>query len=384
MKALHFGAGNIGRGFIGLLLHESGYDITFVDVNDRVINALNNQKEYTVHYADDTNSKTLVTRVGGINSKDHPELVGEAIRDTDVITTAVGPNILPLIAKTIADGLTLRFESNTSSPLTIMACENMIGATDSLIEAIRSHLDQVSLAAFEKNVYFANTAVDRIVPDQHYQDPLTVEVEPFFEWVIETRHLSKDLPHIEKAKYVESLKPYIERKLFTVNTGHAIVAYLGFAKNYETIDQAMQDTKIQYALRQALSETGELLEKKYGFDTTEHQNYIDTTIKRFENPRLSDKLIRVGRSPLRKLGPADRLVQPAKQYVEAFNETPKALAQAIASVLLYENDEDPEAVVIQDTIRNQSPEKALEILTGIGNYSLLFDKIMKAYELLKN
>ena len=48
MNAVHFGAGNIGRGFIGNLLNESGYEVCFVDVNSDMIDRINSDKSYLV------------------------------------------------------------------------------------------------------------------------------------------------------------------------------------------------------------------------------------------------------------------------------------------------------------------------------------------------
>ncbi|MGL5342909.1 MAG: mannitol-1-phosphate 5-dehydrogenase, partial [Lactococcus garvieae] len=67
-KAVHFGAGNIGRGFIGEILYKNGFEIAFVDVNEKIINALNEEKKYTIDLAEEAHEKIQVQSVSGINN----------------------------------------------------------------------------------------------------------------------------------------------------------------------------------------------------------------------------------------------------------------------------------------------------------------------------
>lgn len=177
MKAVHFGAGNIGRGFIGLLLDQSGYDVTFVDVNDEVITAINQDKSYQVHFADDTSESSTVQHISGINSMKDPKAVTNAIIEADIVTTAVGPNILPIIAKAIAEGLAERIDIQRK-PLAIIACENMIGGSTLLKEYVYQEIDEVDREGFDDLFSFPDAAVDRIVPNQTNENLLDVTVEP--------------------------------------------------------------------------------------------------------------------------------------------------------------------------------------------------------------
>jgi mannitol-1-phosphate 5-dehydrogenase len=382
MLAVHFGAGNIGRGFIGNLLYHSGYETCFVDVNSEIVNLLNEKKEYRVVLAEPTQEEMVIKNVSAINSSTNPDRVIEAIAKADLLTTAIGPNILPLIAKLIADGLRKRIEQ-TDKPLNIIACENMIGGSSLLKEKIYEKLTDEEKAQFDRQFGFPDSAVDRIVPNQTNEDKLMVKVEPFYEWVVEEPKIIGEKPLVKGITYVQELVPYIERKLFTVNTGHALAAYFGYYFGMNTINSAMENKQIIELVEGALNESGEFLVKKYGFDRNEHSKYIQKIIQRFSNSYIVDDVTRVGRSPIRKLGPNDRLVSPARQYMEVVGGEPVYLMKGIAAALMYDFHGDEEAVQVQTTINNQGLEAAIQEYTQLERSSALFKGIIEQYNQLK-
>ncbi|MGR9050730.1 mannitol-1-phosphate 5-dehydrogenase [Halobacillus faecis] len=363
MKAVHFGAGNIGRGFIGALLDQSGYETVFVDVNEKLIDLLNERNQYLVELAGD-DSSIEVKNVSGLNSLKQPQEVVEAIAHADLVTTAVGPNILPVIAKLLAEGVEKRI-TDQAVPLNVIACENMIGGSEALKQHVLDNMDETLQDQLEDSIGFPNAAVDRIVPDQHNEDPLTVKVEPYYEWVVETPAIKGVQPEVQGVTYVDDLTPYIERKLFTVNTGHAATAYLGSYYGHSTIKDAMEDHRVKEKVEGALSETGAVLIEKYGFGKEQHEAYIDQIINRFLNPDLSDEVTRVGRAPIRKLGPKDRLVRPAVEYFNVVGGQPQYLAEVIAATLLYKNELDEEARELQQQIQTSGMTETFCQVSGL-------------------
>lgn len=381
MQALHFGAGNIGRGFIGALLYQAGYHTTFVDVNSEIVDLINDRQAYRVVLADQTQEELLVKNVSAINSMSQPEELEEAIVKADIITTAVGPSILPIIAKALVKGLRKRIESNRS-PLNIIACENLIGGSSLLKMHVYEQLAPDEKEAFDQSFAFPDAAVDRIVPNQTNEDKLLVTVEPYYEWVVDRSAIIGETPDIKGITYVDDLTPYIERKLFTVNTGHAVAAYIGYQKGFPTIDEALQDETVKRLVESALNETGMVLIGKYRFDKAEHQTYIHKILARFENPYITDEVTRVGRAPMRKLSENDRLIAPAKQYQELYGNSPASLAKAIAAALTYDVKEDEEAVAIQQLIQQKGIDQAIEEITGLNRSSELAKRIVAEVEKL--
>lgn len=358
-KAVHFGAGNIGRGFVGVILNEAGYELVFSDVAAPLIDALNTEESYTVHEVGADPKDITITNFRGINSAENPDALAEEIATADVVTTAVGPTVLKFVAVNIAQGLQKRAELGTPGKVAVMACENAINATDGLAEEVRKHY-----AAADEQAIFANTAVDRIVPNQAPGQGLDVTVENYYEWAVETGPFGDDVPAINGATWVEDLAPYITRKLFTVNTGHATLAYFGAQAGISKISDALANDEIRAKVEATLAETKDLIVRRFGFEPEVQQTYIEKILSRFANKDLPDTTDRVGRSPLRKISRNERFIGPAADLAELGRPT-DALLATVAALMEFDVAEDPEAVSLQQTLAElKAGESDLDTVTA--------------------
>ncbi|KAL0568373.1 hypothetical protein V5O48_013620 [Marasmius crinis-equi] len=366
--AIQFGAGNIGRGFIGAVLSKAGLRVVFADVQEKVINALNKDGKYNVHILGDDDETTIETieDVGAINSLDMKAIEEVAKQPLVIVTTAVGPGILPRLGKAFATIIRTR-KDNGLGPINVVACENLQNASLKLREAVYKELSDEEKEFADNNVGFAVCSVDRIVPPF---DPeghiLDVGVEPFYEWNVDAKSLKRTNPHsdITGMNIVNNLEAYVQRKLFTLNCGHAITAFLGalprldsngtpnhlkpralstssvsgtttpVVPTHPTILSAISTPAINTLVSKALDEAGSALIHKHGFTQEEHNKYKKAILERFRNPNMHDEVARVGREPLRKLKKGDRLLGPIELCRE-YKLNHDGLLVGVASALLF-------------------------------------------------
>ncbi|ASG08809.1 mannitol-1-phosphate 5-dehydrogenase [Vibrio anguillarum] len=380
-NAVHFGAGNIGRGFIGKLLADADIEVTFADVNEPLVDQLSHRQEYKVKVVGSECKIDTVTHVTAVNSASNDVI--DRIVKTDLVTTAVGPAVLDIIAKTIAKGITKRFEAGNEQPLNVIACENMVRGTTHLKGEVYKYLDPSLHAKTDELIGFVDSAVDRIVPpvEAANDDPLAVTVESFSEWIVDEQQFKGEIPDIEGMEKTNNLMAFVERKLFTLNTGHCITAYLGCLSGHKTIREAIEDPAIRQQVKQAMHESGEVLIRRYGFDPKLHAAYIEKILSRFANPYLVDEVDRVGRQPIRKLGPNDRLIKPLLGTIEYGVEN-KTLLKGIAAALKYTNDSDPQAVELQTSLNQYGVCKTLAHYTGLDEQSEQVKQIEAIYKQL--
>lgn len=301
-----------------------------------------------------------------------------------MVTCSVGPTILKFIAPPIAKGIDKRSED--LPPLAVIACENAIGATDTLASFIKdpSNTPEARLSTHSKRARYANSAIDRIVPAQDPDSGLNVKLEKFYEWVVDKRPFEEHgIPTIKGIHWVDNLEPFIERKLYTVNTGHATAAYHGYNRGKKTVDEALRDEFINGQVRKALQETSELIISKHGISEAAQKEYAEKIVNRISNPHLADAVERVGRAPIRKLGRKERFVGPASQLAEMGKDV-TALLDAAEMAFRFQNVEgDEESAELAKIVANSSVGEIVVKVCGLEPKDKLYDRMVEVAKKVK-
>lgn len=356
--AVHFGAGKIGRGFIANLLHQTGYHVVFADVVQETIDKLKKEQQYTLFLIDHNYDEQLIDDVDAYSTINEADKVVDAIQEAEVVTTSVMATNLDKVAPLIAKGLKRRVGSHKPK-ITVMACENAMMGTNILVKAMLATGEITTDELNEVGVY-PNTAVDRVVFDGHHHGKDGIEIGDAYELAIEKNKLADtNTQPIKNAEYVENLEMYLQRKIYMINCGHAISAYLGQANGYKTVQEVLKDPQLLEQVKTAMMESAGALEKKYGFEHTTLVTYMNKMfVKRMTTPGLSDPVERVGREPIRKLAANDRIIGPALQC-EAYKLANDHLLHGAAYGFHFQNPDDQQAVEIQTSIEQNGIKKTV-------------------------
>ena len=369
-KAVMYGAGNIGRGFIGERFFKSGYETVFIDINETVVDKLNNDKKYPLYITNGDNyNETYVENVRAVNGKVIENVAAE-IASADIMATAVGVNVLPYIAAPIAAGIVKRFESG-AAPLNIIICENKIECDKYLRQIISEKIsDSTVLDYFNKSIGLVEASIGRMVPAAPKyiteKNPLSVCVEPYCELPVDRLAFVGEIPAIDNMIPCEPFEMYIRRKLFMHNMSHAVTAYLGYLKGYTYIWEAIADSEIKSAARAALSDSASALAAEYGVDAKIFEEFSDDLINRFGNKLLGDTVARVGKDTIRKLSENDRLTG-AYKLAEKHGIKSEPIARAIAAAFKFAPEGDKESAEVAAYAKANDIKSALEKYCSITN-----------------
>ena len=384
-KAIQYGAGNIGRGFIGQLFFQSGYEVVFIDVNKEVVEKLNYDRSYPLRVVSDKgNRETLIENVRAVDGLDIESLSAE-IATADIMATAVGVNVLPRIAKPIATGLKKRWSENNLQPFNIIICENLIDANLYLASLIKEELSGNEIKMLNKLVGFVEASIGRMVPvmttEMQEGNILRVCVEEYAELPVDKVAFKGDIPDIVNMVPFSPFGYFIQRKLFIHNLGHAITAYLGYLKGYTYIWESINDPDIRLICSNAMKESAQALSLEHNVNISKIHKHVEDLLKRFENRQLGDTVERVGKDPIRKLSPNDRLVGALvlcmKKGIKA-----EFIPLGIAAAMCFDVKEDKSSQSMIEMINEGGTDEVLkeichlEVSSNTGEYiSGLYKKI---------
>ena len=358
--AVMYGAGNIGRGFIGKVFSEAGFHVIFVDVAAPVVDRLNADQAYPVRLVSNNGiSEVMVTNVSAVNGFD-TNAVAAAIANADIMATAVGVNVLPRIIPNLAAGINMRAAS--ARPLDIIICENLIDADKYLRGLLEEAVSDSARSYLDSRIGLVEASIGRMVPvmtdEMRGDNPLRVWVEPYEELPVDKDAFKGEIPPIRTLVPFSPFGFYIRRKLFVHNMGHALCAYLGWMKGYSLISEAAADPEILDMAKAAMLDVSAALHRGYGIPKDEIDANVYDLLHRFGNRELRDSIPRVGKDPIRKLKINDRLTGAALYCIEQSID-PAHIITAIAAAFRFDNPDDEGAMEIQNHIKEHGIESAV-------------------------
>jgi mannitol-1-phosphate 5-dehydrogenase len=380
-KLVLFGAGKIGRSFIGQLFSAGGWEVVFVDVYKPVIEELNRRREYEVIIKGNNEKIIKVDNVRGVYAGDDKAVINE-IRNAGIVATAVGQNGLSDVFPMLAKGLVKRWEQKPELPLDIIIAENLRNASQYFETELKKQLPENY--PFSKMVGLVETSIGKMVPlmtqKDMQQDILQVFAEEYNTLILDKKAFKNSIPEIDGLAPKENMKVWVDRKLFIHNLGHAATAYLGFLYNQKFVYlwEVLEIPEIFSEIREIMQQSAAALLKKYPDDFTEEalHNHINDLLSRFRNYALGDTLFRVGCDLPRKLGPDDRLAGAIKLTIEMNLPYQKILKALVYGCRFRATDENGKmldsdikfAQIYKTGIRN--------VMTQICGFDEIRDKVV--------
>jgi mannitol-1-phosphate 5-dehydrogenase len=344
---LIFGAGKIGRSFIGPLFANSGYKIVFVDINQAIIDEINNKGGYEVILIKEDRKSIRIENIAGVSAADEGQVAKE-VAGADIVAISAGTKALPGIISLIAKGVLKRFEEFPLYPLDIIIAENLRNAAQFMRKEFKEIIGPD--IPVDSYVGLIETSVGKMVPIMTQKDTegdiLKVFAEPYNTLILDKKGFRNPVPDVKGLAPKDNIKAWVDRKSFIHNLGHVTTAFLGYVHNkeFKFIYEVLENDQIKSLVRGTMLEAATILQSIHPgeFTTRDLTDHIDDLIDRFENRSLRDTIFRVGVDLFRKLGPEDRLAGAIRAGIEHNKPVKKILYALVCGTFFRASDENGE------------------------------------------
>lgn len=377
-RVMIIGAGATGRGHLGQLAHEAGWELVLVDHNRELIEALRRVGLYTVRLCRADSARTVT--VDGYRAY-HTDQVEAVVREgltVPLILTAVFSQNLPHIAPLVARIITARAAAGVVTPLNVICCENMQDSSTVLRDLVLALLDPHQRAYAAERVGFPNCMVSRVVPLPE-GNPLALVAEDYNEWTVDAGAFVGPAPELPAMELVPDQETRLARKFFMHNGAHAVCGYWGFHRGHTYIHQAIADPVVSAHVLGAIEELAQVVARRYGLDLGAVRAYGLELGARGAVAEIRDLVSRVVRDPLRKLSRQERLTAPAVWAVE-YGLPCDELVLAMAAALHYSAPDDPQSVAMREQLAANGADAALPAILGLPPDHPLVARVAAAYE----
>ena len=295
--AVHFGAGNIGRGFIAPVLFENDYKVIFVDVNKELVNLINSEKSYRVTSINSNSSDiNIVSNITAIDLASTDELK-TALVGADLISTSVGSKFVKDIYQKVS-------ELDNDRNQIFVAFENMYRASTTSSNQVKK---------LNPNLEVIDAVVDKIVPPQ-ITDSLSVTVEKYGSIILDEASKGRPLKKSDVVKY-ENYENEFYKKLWLLNGLHLQLAYFAKSNNIDFIHEILEkDIGVTFA-----KETVSQLSTAFNLFTNQDLDFDDFNnliIERFSLSLIRDEANRICRNPEVKFARNERFEYPLRLLIE--------------------------------------------------------------------
>jgi len=384
-KVVVFGAGATGRGHVGLLAWQAGFELVLVDKKPDLVEALRRRGSYTVRLfgREDRDSprerfQEIVVSGYRVHHSAERAAIAEEIRGCPLVLTAVFDENLPDVAETIALGISACARSGRSEPQNCIACENMMDSSSTLGRHVRARLGPEELAWCERRVGFPDSMISRVVPRPE-PDPLVIVAEDYNEWTARAEAFcGPKPPGLDCLELVPNQSARLERKLFVHNGGHAVCGYVGFHRGHRYVHEAVADPVVAEHVLGALDELGEVVRRRHGFSAESIAAYKADLCRRGSVPEMRDEILRVVRDPVRKLSPRERLVAPANLAVE-YGLARQWIVRGIVAAMKYRHAGDAQSELLARRLAHDGLPAVLREVCAIDPQSPLGEEIRQAW-----
>lgn len=385
-KLLIWGAGRIGRGFIGDLYNDAGYQLVLVDESQALVDQLNAQGKYSVFRASGENKQRIeITNFTALHTSQIKEIQA-AINDCEMMAVSVYPKHFESVARRIQAHLFKKRDSVGDRAFNLLLCTNLIHAGPKFQEHFLAEISETDKQYLKEKVGIIETLVIRICPEPpaeiKEQYPLVVWTNGYDELPIDVNSVRGEMVFLPSLRLVKNMRAEEIRKIYTYNMCHAALSYHGQFLGYDLLVECLADDTIRAEALGALGEVSQALQAEYGFTQAEMDGWIEGVLAQTNNPTIGDTVIRSAADPIRKLKRDDRLIGPLmlcrKNGIEADH-----LLRAIAAAYRFDIETDAASQELQQFLKENGIRAAAVTFSGLSNDERdLVDAIVDMYNLL--